>query len=199
LSECWTVFDGMQVVRKSRQLDVKMIEPALLNEILTWDACPYLYQSTTCKKTPISSALPVSWTLRSSKPPKSISAHRRKSWCGTFLSDISRCTISKSHKRSRNDWTSPSFSWSTRSRVPRIKTCSRPSPFPEVYTRRSAASIVHTADELIPGILSDVKDPVCVDSYSRSYVWLYDRESVTTWPSPLHIHLNPTANYRANK
>jgi hypothetical protein len=93
----------------------------------------------------------------------------------------------------------PAFSWSTRSRVPRIKTCSRPSPFPEVYTRRSAASIVHTADELIPGILSDVKDPVCVDSYSRSYVWLYDRESVTTWPSPLHIHLNPTANYRANK
>jgi len=30
-------------------------------------------RSTTCKKTPVSSALPVPWTLRSSKPAKSIS------------------------------------------------------------------------------------------------------------------------------
>ena len=33
-----------------------MMKRALLNKILTQDAWPYLYQSTTCKKTPVSSA-----------------------------------------------------------------------------------------------------------------------------------------------
>jgi hypothetical protein len=170
--------------------------------MLTWDACPYLYQNTTCKKTPVCSALPVPWTLRSSKPTESMSSTGERLWCGTCLSDINRCTIRKSHKRSRNDWMSPRFSQSTRSKVPRIGKYSCQTPLPEVYTRRSAASIAHTANELIPGTFSVVKKPVCfecIESYIRGSSWLHNRESVTTWPSLLHIHLNPTVNYRGNK
>jgi hypothetical protein len=160
---------------------------------------PLLISKHNVQETPVCFALPVPWTLRSSKPTESMSSTGERLWCGTCLSDINRCTIRKSHKRSKNDWTSPRFSQSTRSRVSRIGTYSCQTPFPEVYTRRSAASILHTADELIPGTFPVVKKLVSFESYIRGSSWLHNRESVTTWPSLLHIHLNPTVDYRGNK
>lgn len=77
----------------------------------------------------------------------------------------------------------PAFSWPTRSRVPRTKTCSRQSPIPEVYTRRSAKPVAHTDAMPFPGILFVVKIPDVSSRTHPALPCLRSKKPVTTWPS----------------